>query len=128
MNSSIETTFVRKCIKKEYQDRLLFELQSKKHREKVVSRFSHSAEAMLKSGFVKCTVCDLQKYVDFNKESLSYFIISGDSNDGNTLNAKEMVEYCKNSFMAVIAISSKLVVIKEEYEGKSPTVFIYKNI
>ena len=128
MNLSIETAFVQKCIKKEYQDRLLFELHSKKHREKAISRFSHSAETILKKDFEKCTISDLQKYFDTDKEAISYYIISSDLNDGNTLDTKEVAEYCQTSFMAVIAISSKIVVVKEESEGKSPFVYIHKNI
>ena len=128
MNLNIEITFVKKCIKKEYQDRLLFELQSKKHREKAISRFCHSAETILKNGFEKCTISDLQEYFDTDKEAINYYIISSDLNDGNTLDAKDLVEYCKTSFMAVIAISSKIVVVKEEFEGMSPFVYINKNI
>lgn len=128
MNLNIEITFVKKCIKKEYQDRLLFELQSKKHREKAISRFCHSAETILKNGFEKCTISDLQEYLDTDKEAINYYIISSDLNDGNTLDSKDLVEYCKTSFMAVIAISSKIVVVKEEFEGMSPFVYINKNI
>ena len=51
MDFDIEIGFVKKYIKKEYQDRLIFELKSKKHREKAVSRFSHFSENILKNSF-----------------------------------------------------------------------------
>ena len=53
MDFSIENKFVKEYIKKEYQERLLFELQSKKHREKAIARFAHSSETILKDCFRK---------------------------------------------------------------------------
>ena len=95
MDFNIEAGFVRKCIKKEYQERLLFELHSVKHREKAISRFSHSAESMLKKGFINCSISDLQSQFHKTMQSENCYIISGDSYDGNTFSFTEAIEHCK---------------------------------
>ena len=125
MDFSIEIDFVKKHIKKEYQERIIFELQSKKNREKAISRFSHSSDMILKDQFVKCTMAELQNHLDDScgvKEKC--YMISEDMLDGQILPLHDAVEYCKASHMAVILVSSKFAVVKEEFEGGQPQVFI----
>ena len=125
MDFSIEIDFVKKHIKKEYQERIIFELQSKKKREKAISRFSHSSEMILKDQFVKCTMAELQNHLtDSCGVKEECYMISGDTLDGHILPLHAAVEYCKASHMAVILISSKFAVVKEEFEGGQPQVFI----
>ena len=125
MDFSIEIDFVKKHIKKEYQERIIFELQSKKNREKAISRFSHSSDMILKDQFVKCTMAELQNHLaDSCGVKEECYMISGDTLDGHILPLHAAVEYCKASHMAVILISSKFAVVKEEFEGGQPQVFI----
>ena len=125
MDFSIEIDFVKKHIKKEYQERIIFELQSKKNREKAISRFSHSSDMILKDQFVKCTMAELQNHLaDSCGVKEECYMISGDTLDGHTLPLHDAVEYCQASHMAVILISSKFAVVKEEFEGGQPQVFI----
>ena len=125
MDFSIEIDFVKKHIKKEYQERIIFELQSKKNREKAISRFSHSSDMILKDQFVKCTMAELQNHLaDSCGVKEECYMISGDTLDGHTLPLHNAVEYCQASHMAVILISSKFAVVKEEFEGGQPQVFI----
>ena len=125
MDFSIEIDFVKKHIKKEYQERIIFELQSKKNREKAISRFSHSSDMILKDQFVKCTMAELQNHLaDSCGVKEECYMISGDTIDGHTLPLHDAVEYCQASHMAVILISSKFAVVKEEFEGGQPQVYI----
>ena len=125
MDFSIEIDFVKKHIKKEYQERIIFELQSKKNREKSISRFSHSSDMILKDQFVKCTMAELQNHLaDSCGVKEECYMISGDTLDGHILPLHDAVEYCKASHMAVILISSKFAVVKEEFEGGQPQVYI----
>ena len=125
MDFSIEIDFVKKHIKKEYQERIIFELQSKKNREKAISRFSHSSDMILKDQFVKCTMAELQNHLtDSCGVKEECYMISGDTLDGQILPLHDAIEYCQASHMAVILISSKFAVVKEEFEGGQPQVFI----
>lgn len=124
MDFNIEIEFVKKHIKKEYQDRLLFELQSQKHREKAISRFSHNSEKILKNGFKCCNILDLKTYL-FNvyDSKKKCYVISNDENDGKMFLVSDAIEYLMCSYMTMILISENFVVVKEEYE-KSPMILI----
>ena len=125
MDFSIESDFIKKYIKKEYRERIIFELQSKKKREKGISRFSHSAPTVLNESFIPCPMTQLQDHlVALCSAQDECYMISGDTLDGHTLPLLDAVEYCQASHMAVILISSKFAVVKEEFEGGQPQVFI----
>ena len=103
MDFSIEIDFVKKHIKKEYQERIIFELQSKKNREKAISRFSHSSDMILKDQFVKCTMAELQNHLaDSCGVKEECYMISGDTLDGHILPLHAAVEYCKASHIQQI--------------------------
>lgn len=125
MDFNIEADFVRKCIKKECQERLLFELHSTKHREKAISRFSHSAESVLKKGFINCSISDLQNKFYKTMQTENCYIISGDSYDGKIFSFAEAIEHCKTSYMAIVLISSKIIAVREELEKTQPLLFVY---
>ena len=125
MDFNIEVDFVMKYVKKEYRDRLLFELQSKKHREKAISRFCHSSQQILIDCFTKCTMSDFQKLFCLETNSMDKcYLITNDVNDGKLLLLREAIEYCQKSYMAVILICSKFVVIREEFERAEPLLLI----
>lgn len=124
MDFLIECDFVKKCIKKDYQERIMFELQSKKHREKAIARFSHFPEIIVKDLFAKCTINDLNNYFGKINSTEKCYIISGNLYDGEEILLKDAIQYFKESFMTVILITSKYAVIKEEVETGSPIVWI----
>ena len=125
MDFNIELDFIKKYIKKEYRERIIFELQSKKKREKGFSHFSHSAQTVLNDSFIPCPMTQLQDHlVALCSAQDECYMISGDTLDGHILPLHAAVEYCKASHMAVILISSKFAVVKEEFEGGQPQVFI----
>lgn len=127
MNINIETEFVKKHIKKEYQERLIFELQSKKHREKALCRFAHSSELILKGHFLKIQTAPTFNNLSFNADFFeNCYIISGGENDGITLPFGDAIEFCKTSYMVAILITSKLVIVKEECENKDTCWYMAK--
>ena len=124
MDYNIETEFVKKYVKKEYQERLLFELQSKKHREKAISRFSHFSTTILKNTFNSCDIIELKNHLcRLHNLKEKCYIVSNDENDGLMLFISDAIEYCANSYLTMILISEKIVVVKEEYE-KKPVILI----
>ena len=124
MDFNIEIEFVKNYIKKDFQDRLIFELQSKKQREKAKSRFSHFSIAILNDSFKSCNTLQIQELVlekyDVKEEC---YIISDDENDGKTLFLHDAVSLCKNSYAAMILISKKFVLVKEEVE-RTPIFYL----
>lgn len=124
MDFSIENKFVKEYIKKEYQERLLFELQSKKHREKAISRFAHSSETILKDCFRKSSILELQKGHEIVRTKEQCYILSNDAHDGRMLLWEEAIRYCAASYMVTVLISEKTVVIKEEFEKGEPLILI----
>lgn len=126
MDLSIETDFVKRAIKKDCQERIIFELQSKKHREKAINKFSHSPKTILKEIFQEYSVNDLSN--DLNKSNMKdkCYIISDDLYDGEELLLKDAIEHIKNTYSVVILIASNFYAVKEEVEKGSPPVWIYK--
>lgn len=124
MDFDIETFFVKKSIKREYQERILFELKSKKHREKAISRFAHSANSFLKNDFLNCDFsCFINQFVQ-NKNLATCYIISNGLYDGESLPTQEAIEFCQKSYVTVILISSKFIAVKEEVEKGSSMIFV----
>lgn len=119
MDKNIETKFVNKFVKKEYRDRLLFELSSLKHRQKAISRFSHNSEAVLIDDFVKMSVEQIKQQ---KLKLKTIYIISGDECDGVFMEFFEGLTHLEKSYMAVILIGDEFVVVKEEIEGKNPVI------
>ena len=127
MDFNIELDFIKKYIKKEYRERIIFELQSKKKREKGISHFSHSAQTVLNDSFIPCPMTQLQDHlVALCSAQDECYMISGDTLDGHILPLHDAVEYCLTSYLAVILISSKFAVVKEEAECSEPRIFISK--
>ena len=119
MDKNTETSFVNKFVKKEYRDRLLFELCSKKHREKAISIFSHDSEIVLINNFVRTSVEEIKQQ---KLKSKNIYIISDDECDGIFMEFCNALDYLEKTYMAVILIGDEFVVVKEEIEGKKPVI------
>ena len=74
MDRTVEERFIRQYVKEDRQERLLFELFSKKNRKKALSRFAHGAELLLKPGYRKCAAIDLS----FLKQVKTAYVIPSD--------------------------------------------------
>lgn len=77
----MEEKFVKMFTQKQYQDRLLFELNSKK-REKAIDRFSHNAKNILKENLIlmqgaNIKIEDVKKVLNIHKNSKEVYLICG---------------------------------------------------
>ena len=127
MDATIERNFVNLCIKKENQERLIFELQSKKHREKALSRLSHSPESILNEHFVKTTALDLKFFVqEFNNNTTSCYIITSDLYDGLSCTLTTALECFEKTQMVMILFNNYFAAVKEEVEGGTPNIWFTK--
>ena len=123
MNKSVEQFFVKTYIDKDYQERLLFELNSIKKRSKALSRFSHDAETVLNKVLDKRIITDLSELHENDK---AVYVISGDENDGMYIPFEDAMRYCENTYTSVILIGNSFSLIKEEAETGKPRIFYLK--
>lgn len=125
MDLGTESCFVRECIKKEYRERLEFELQSKKHRQKAMSRFAHDCVKILQVGYQTVTANELARLLGAVSEKESCYLITDGVGDGTTMPMQKARELLQNAYMPVILISPGLVVIKPEAEGGSAAYYVF---
>ena len=123
MNKSVEQFFVKTYIDKDYQERLLFELNSIKKRSKALSRFSHDAETVLNKVLDKRIITDLSELHENDK---AVYVISWDENDGMYIPFEDAMRYCENTNTSVILIGNSFSLIKEETETGKPKIFYLK--
>ena len=129
MNINIETYFIKNYIKKEYQYRLLFELGSKKHREKAILRFAHDSQSVLINDFIRTTFSELKQKA-FDKKCIleKIYVVSCDQNDGANMTFLEAIDYWEKAYMPTILIHDNFVVVKEECEGGPSNIFFLQVI
>lgn len=125
MDVNVESGFVRECIKKEYRERVQFELQSKKHRQKAMSRFAHDCGKILQNGYKMCKASELAEFFDAVPDKALCYLISDGEGDGTTMPLKQAKELMQNTYMPLILISSHFTVIKPEAEGGQPTFYVF---
>ena len=123
MNKSVEQFFVKTYIDKDYQERLLFELNSMKKRSKALSRFSHDAETVLNKILDKRIITDLS---ELHKNDKAVYVISWDENDGTTMSLSDAIRYLESSYMSAILIGKDFSLIKEEPEKGGAKYFILR--
>ena len=123
-----ETSFVNKYIKKEFKDRLLFELRSIKKRSKAISRFAHRCEELLQNSYTKHDTADLQRVLSITTTSEEQcYIISDNEHDCEVIALPIAIEYCKESYMPFILIGSSFAMIKPENESGTPVFYIFRD-
>lgn len=123
MNKSVEQFFVKTYIDKDYQERLLFELDSIKKRSKALSRFSHDVESVLKKSVNKQIISNLD---DFQEKDQTVYVISWDEKDGKTMSLSDAIRYLEFSYMSAILIGKDFSLIKEEPEKGGAKYFILR--
>lgn len=123
MNKSVEQFFVKTYIDKDYQERLLFELNSIKKRSKALSRFSHDVESILKKSVNKKIITNLD---DFQEKDQTVYVISWDEKDGTTMPLSDSLQYLESSYMSAILIGKDFSLIKEEPEKGGAKYFILR--
>ena len=123
MNKSVEQFFVKTYTDKDYQERLLFELNSIKKRSKALSRFSHDVESVLKKSVNKKIISNLD---DFQEKDQTVYVISWDEKDGITMSLSDAIRYLESSYMSAILIGKDFSLIKEEPEKGGAKYFILR--
>ena len=121
MDHSAENYFVKTYIRKERQERLLFQLTSSKKRYEGLDRFCHNSYDLIDKRKIVLEGDDLDRQKDFlkftDKHDRPCLIISPDSFiDGEVMNLKEAVAVAVNLFEAVIIIGSGFAIVFGEVE------------
>ena len=123
MDRTVEEHFIRQYIKEDRQERLLFELFSKKNRRKALSRFAHGAELLLKPGYRKCAAIDLS----FLKQVKTAYVIPSDGDlDGADAPGETVYALLLNETSPVIAVGEGFAVVREEVEAGAPAIFLFR--
>ena len=123
MDRTIEETFVKRYVKEPFQDRVLFELFSKKQRKRALSRFAHGADQILKSGYQKIGVNDLS----FLRGVKSAYVIPSDGDvDGAERTGEEIYAICSREPSPVLVIGVGFAVVREEFEQGAPAIYLFR--
>ncbi len=121
MDYSAERCFVKKYIKKERQERLLFQLTNPKKRYEGLDRFCHQSSQLIDTRKIVLKGDDLERQKEFikfaEKHNESCLIISPDSFvDGTEMTFIEAINTALNLFEAVIIIGSDYAIVFGEVE------------
>ena len=120
----IQENFISKYIISQKKNRLLYEINSKKKKSNFINYFCHDTlsfvipEKIVYSG----NISNANNYII---ES-DFLVISSDFIDGKMMNKEDLILYMEKEYMAIVAISDLIAIIKEEYEFDSH-IFILKN-
>lgn len=131
MNKDIERIFVTKFVAENYQERILFELNSFKKREKALARFAHDAKDFLQLQKIviqthQISVEDINKKIvpPLSGKELCY-IIGGDSYDKTSDNFNnaflKLMEY---PMSLIIMCGTNVAIVKEELVTSSPIKYV----
>ena len=128
MNKELETAFVKNFIKKQYQERLLFELNSPKKREDFIWRFCHRTEVIVNPQRIilkgtKIAKEDLDNEIKQIKGDV--YVLSLDYPEGQMMNVQEALAYFEDEYMPVIIMfADNLAFIKTEVEYGAPEKYL----
>lgn len=120
----IQENFISKYIISQKKNRLLYEINSKKKKSNFINHFCHDTlsfvipEKIVYSG----NISNANNYII---ES-DFLVISSDFIDRKMMNKEDLILYMEKEYMAIVAISDLIAIIKEEYEFDSH-IFILKN-
>lgn len=120
----IQENFISKYIISQKKNRLLYEINSKKKKFNFINHFCHDTlsfvipEKIVYSG----NISNANNYII---ES-DFLVISSDFIDGKMMKKEDLILYMEKEYMAIVAISDLIAIIKEEYEFDSH-IFILKN-
>lgn len=121
----VQEFFVSRYIISSKQDRLLYEINSKKKKENFINHFCYDTLSFIISDKI---VFRGNVYDSFNfiKNENNFFVISYDYIDGKKMEKADLFKYMENESLAVVAISDSCAIIKEENDGNSH-VFVLKS-
>ena len=108
------------------RDRLIFELNSKKKKEKFMNYFCHDTKKIIIPERIvyEGNVIDAMPYI---KSINEFYVMTYDNIEGKMLDKNELMKYIEEEYMPIIAISKSLVIIKEEVEKKGHLYILKEN-
>ena len=123
MNYYLEL-FISKYVKSHKKDRLKYEANTEKKKLDFIDHFCHDTDKFVDDRKI-VFYGNLHNCYDVIKtyKKESFFVISCKYVDGQMMNYDELLSYLGKEYMAIIAVSTKVVIIKEEYEY-TPKVYI----
>ena len=94
------------------RDRLIFELNSKKKKEKFMNYFCHDTKKIIIPERIvyEGNVIDAMPYI---KSINEFYVMTYDNIEGKMLDKNELMKYIEEEYMPIIAISESLVLIKK---------------
>ena len=125
----MEEKFVKMFIKKQYQERLLFELNSKK-REKAIDRFSHEAKKLLKENLIltqseKIRQDDIEKFLSIKKNCKDVYIITLNSlYDKKFIKLELAITIFFDEYLPMIIVGETFALIKQEASWNTSMKFV----
>ncbi len=126
INSSVENAFVKSFIDKRFQERILFELASKKKRLYAIDRFSHETEKIINQNrLVEKAVRMDAKWME-KRPSAPVYVLSYQYSDGVFLNYDEAIGYLSQTQSCAIVIHDDFCMIKSESECNETTYYFLK--
>lgn len=127
----MEEKFVKMFIKKQYQERLLFELSSKK-REKAIDRFSHETKKLLKENLIlmqgeKISQEDIEKLLGIKKNSKDVYVITLNSlYDKKLIQLERAFNIFFDEYLPMIIIGETFALIRQETSGNDSMKFVLR--
>ena len=108
------------------RDRLIFELNSKKKKEKFMNYFCHDTKKIIIPERIvyEGNVIDAMPYI---KSINEFYVMTYDNIEGKMLDKNELMKYIEEEYMPIIAISESLVLIKEEVGKKGHLYILTEN-
>ena len=108
------------------RDRLIFELNSKKKKEKFMNYFCHDTKKIIIPERIvyEGNVIDPMPYI---KSINEFYVMTYDNIEGKMLDKNELMKYIEEEYMPIIAISESLVIIKEEVKKKGHLYILKEN-
>ncbi|MCH5164520.1 MAG: hypothetical protein J1F36_05835 [Clostridiales bacterium] len=135
MNEDIEKAFIKNFIKKQYQERILFEFNSSKKRQHAIDRFSHDFENIINSEKIilmnsNLSILEIEKELKYKKINEFAYVISYKYTMGKFFNLKDALSYLDEEYLPVIIIlSNNMALIKSETDkGSSTKMLLYNKV
>ena len=131
--NELEKAFINNFVKKQYQERLLFEFNSDKKRENALDRFSHNIEDIVRADRIilsgtKISKPDIERELKLKKINALAYVISSRYIQGQFFDVQEALSFCEDECMPVIIIfSEKMAFIKAEVEYGAPMKMLLWN-
>ena len=126
MHNEYINFFISNFIKKRYQERLRFEFESPKKRDKVMNRFCHNTISLLREDRI---IYSDKTQFSFNRTQLKEKVLVIDMTkhiQGLECSLNEALQIINEEYMATLIIGKDFVYIKEELMAGEANIYLLK--